>query len=299
MHAHPLTAAFVVAAAVIACDFLPPPPNAQHDLTRADTICTGPVTAGALPPFLAETSGAALGSHGRLWTHNDGADGILYALDANGRVTQRVRVEGVQLDDWEDLASGTCDGGRCLYIADIGDNDGNRAAIAIHIVREPAPHDSTVRPHTTLNAAYPDGAQDAEGVLTMPNGNIFIVTKGRHRAVGLYRVPDGQQAAPVSTLQPVRTLAPRPADPLDRFSAATATPDGRWIALRTYRSLLLFPTRALVANEPVEPRRVDLVPLRQPQSEAIALANDGTLWLTTERDRGRSAMWARLQCSLP
>src|SRR5262249_40020432 len=79
-------------------------------------------------PEIWEASGVALGwgSPPRLWVINDSEGPIVYGVEPDGRIADRVRVPGVTVQDWEDLASGPCPTGRCLFIADIGDNAAQR-----------------------------------------------------------------------------------------------------------------------------------------------------------------------------
>ena len=42
------------------------------------------------------------------------------------------------MQDWEDIESGSCDEGHCLYVADIGDNDAARADVVIYDRLAPA-----------------------------------------------------------------------------------------------------------------------------------------------------------------
>ena len=81
-------------------------------------------------PDLPEASGLAVSRRtpGRLWSHNDSGEPVLVALDARGTVTARVRLTGVKIDDWEAIAVGACPGGSCVYVGDIGDNDGEAQA---------------------------------------------------------------------------------------------------------------------------------------------------------------------------
>ena len=74
---------------------------------------------------LPEASGVAASRRnpGIVWALNDSGDPVIYAIDANGTITGRVRITGATLEDWEALAVSACPGGTCLYVADIGDND--------------------------------------------------------------------------------------------------------------------------------------------------------------------------------
>jgi hypothetical protein len=290
--------ALLATGAIVAAQQLPRADDDAADTTAADdAVCTVRGASATLPRDLAETSGLALGAGDRLWTHNDGGEATLFALDATGRVVQEVRIDGAKLDDWEDLESSACATGTCLYIADTGDNDGRRRDISIHVVPEPAAGERRVRVTSTVRARYPDGAQDAEALFALPGGQLFVVTKGRHGPIALYRVPPSQSADAV-VLERVRELSGRPDNPFDLVSAATATPDGRWVAIRTYRAMMLFPAQKLVSGEPVQPVHVDLTDLQHAQGESVALDAAGNAWFTSEDETGNSPRLARMTCRL-
>ena len=85
------------------------------------TVKTRVATVAELP----EASGAAASRRtpGLIWSHNDSGEPVLFALDASGAVKGRVRVNDVEVNDWEAVAAGPCPQGSCLYISDIGDNN--------------------------------------------------------------------------------------------------------------------------------------------------------------------------------
>ena len=96
----------------------------------------------------------------------------------------------------------------------------------------------------------------------------------------------------------VRELFPRPEGNRNRVTAAAATPDGRRVGIRTYRRLYLYDTESLVGGGELTPTVVDLAPLQEDQGEGLALANDGTVWLTSEAENRRSrAALNGLRCS--
>jgi hypothetical protein len=207
---------------------------------------------------IVESSGLALSRRtpGVLWTHNDsGHEPYLYAVDSTGATLGRVRVTGATLIDWEDMASGPCDAGNCLFIGDIGDNSGRRDSISIYVVPEPAPTDTATAPATVLTLRYPDHPRDAEAMFVLPNGDLYLVSKGRRDSVALFRISKAaQQPVTLTTLERVRALWPRPRDGDDRVTGASASPDGRRIAIRTYRTLVVFATADLLGQGlPLEP----------------------------------------------
>src|SRR5688500_5000966 len=156
-------------------------------------------------PDLAEGSGVAASRRvpGRLWTHNDSGSPMLLALEAKGNATARVSVSGAAAGDWEAIAVGRCPAGSCLYIGDIGDNEGERARITIFRVPEPDAAARTMAVDAVFHATYPDGAQDAEALLVSPEGRLFIVTKGEQRSVALYRFPSDPRSGASVALERV------------------------------------------------------------------------------------------------
>jgi hypothetical protein len=256
-----------------------------------------------LPDEVRETSGLARSRRdpGRFWTHNDaGNDAELFAVDAEGKLVQRVRVTGTQAADWEDLEVGPCESGDCLYVGDIGDNDAERERITIYRVSEPAPEASESLPAEALHARYPGGPRDAEALFVTDSGDLYLVTKGRRGPIALYRYPAPQRAGETVTLEPVRELFPEPADEQDRVTAATASPDGRWVGIRSYRQLFLYRTAELLGDGAVEPLTVDLGSLGHSQGESLVLDADGAVWVSTEAAKKNDRpLWAHLRCTLP
>lgn len=257
------------------------------------------VAAGALPSAVSETSGLARSRRDPdlYWTHNDAGNAPeLFALDPSGGLAGRVRVSGAANVDWEDLAAGTCPEGPCLYVADIGDNDGERASVTVYRVAEPEAGAAETAPAAPLRARYPGGARDAEGLFVI-GGRPYVVTKGREGPITLYRYPLPLRPGGTVTLERVREVLPAPEAERDRVTGASASPDGRTVAIRSYRRLYLFPADELIAGAGTAPREFDLSGLGEPQGEAVALGDDGGVWLTTESEDGDAPpRWARLRC---
>jgi hypothetical protein len=263
------------------------------------TVCDLSAGPHALPLDLFETSGLARGVRDStvFWTHNDGAAPRLFALDGRGVLIGQARVELSGLDDWEDLESSRCGEEPCLLLADIGDNEGARAAVSIHEVREPAPGEMAAVLRT-LQLRYPDRAQDAEALFALPDGRRFIITKGRQGPVTLYRVPDGVTGEGVAVLERVRELAPRPAHERDRVTGASASPSGRWVAVRTYRTLLVYGADALLRDGAA--MEYDLTGFAEQQGEGVVIDDAGAVRLTSESEQKNGAPgWLHLTCPLP
>jgi hypothetical protein len=238
-------------------------------------------------PALPEASGVAVSrrSPGRLWALNDSGEPLLVALDTRGAVIGRVRVSGVKVDDWEAVAVGACPGGSCIYIGDIGDNGAERKRITVYRVSEPSTED-TVAVKDTFHATYPDGAHDAETLLVAQDGALFIVTKGESGAVGLYRFP--RDLRPGATHQLERVGKPRGSGNVseaERITDGTVSPDGTWVVLRTRQGFAFHRAADLFAGKWTDAGRVDLRATGEAQGEGVAMAADGTVYLTGGRRR--------------
>ena len=262
-------------------------------------VCTPQGGTRPLGDEVHETSGVAVsGAHaGIFWTHNDSGDPLLYAVDAQGRTAGTVRVTGAQVQDWEDVARAPCPGGDCLFVADIGDNQAARPFVTVYRVREPAPGDTASAPAEAIRLRYPGGAQDAEAMFVL-NGAIHIVTKGETGPIAVYRAPVGAGAGAPSTLERIRNVSPDKVKRSERITGADASPDGRWVAMRTLDDVVLYAAAELTGSAPLSPRRVSVKALGEKQGEGIGFAPDGSLVLTSEGGKKEDpATFARLGCT--
>jgi hypothetical protein len=256
-----------------------------------------------LPAAVSETSGLAVSGvdPDLLWTHNDrGNDPVLHAVSAQGTLLGSVTVKGAELIDWEDIDAAPCASGTCLYIADIGDNDGARESVTIYEVAEPAPGDRSTATARALHARYPDGPHNAESIFILPGGDLYVVTKGDDGPIAVYRLAKSQQGAPGAVLELVREAMTEPRGRADRVTGAAASPDGSRVAIRSYGSLYIYAVDALVGGSETAPLVIDLQSLGEPQGEGVAIANDGTVWLSSEAEDGdASPLLSRLSCPVP
>src|SRR5688572_16825999 len=255
-----------------------------------------------LPRDLKESSGLAQGRRnpGLFWSHNDaGNSPVLYGVSSDGSLGATVRVQGATLEDWEDIEAGACGGTNCLFVGDIGDNSGNRGTITIYRVEEPAAGAASAAA-TALTARYPGGPRDAEAMF-MLSDDIYIVTKGRTGPIELYRFPEAASQRGTATLEKVRELWPAPKTSDDRVTSASASPNGRWVGIRTYRKLYIYPASGLTSTTGSipEPVVMDLSTLKEKGGEGLALANDGTVWLSSEAGGKDPARLSQLKCVLP
>jgi hypothetical protein len=230
-----------------------------------------------------ELSGMAV-HDGALWAVTDGGRRVqVHRLDGESCAVTDTRTADVDPYDVEDLAVGP-DG--AFWVADIGDNDRDRATIAVVVL----PERGAPRMH---RLTYPDGPHDAEALLVDGRGRPVVITKEIGRA-GVYRTaepPDGRGPTalvrigdltlPTSDTEggPVGGVGSRV------VTGAAMSADGAVVALRSYTDAWLYPVADgdLVGALSRAPMRVPLP--GEPQGEAIAFDSDGAL-LSGSETRG-------------
>ena len=279
----------------------------------------------ALPAEARESSGVAPGvtepgeepGSRLLWTHNDsGWPAELFGVDPAGELVAQEPVTGAENVDWEDLAVGPCpapnpwrvEGGRCLLIADTGDNRERRDEVVLYRVPEPGPGDAATAPADAFPLILPHGPRDVEALLLLPDDRVLLVTKGRSDPLEVYRSPapltDARAAAADGRIrmERVQRLSEGPVWLPSMVTGGAATPDGTLGVVRTYQSLAFYRIdmdgpEPLI---PVEGGLVNLRPAREIQGEAVAFLPGNRLVLTSEAGPfGRRGQMTFLQCRLP
>jgi hypothetical protein len=279
-----------------ACD----PPGADEP-PPPEQVCTEPHRTGTLPDRLAGASGVAISrTHaGVLWMHNNAErSGRLFAVDSTGSIRAALAVPDTRNIDWEDIAIARCDTGDCLYIADIGDNLHQRADIGFFRIPEPRPTDEFTAAPEWFPISYPHGPQDAEALFILPGEQVFIITKGRNRSITVYRYPPPLRPGIRVELETVQELSDGVVQMPELITGASATYDGAVIAVRSYAFLWLYNFDDTL-QPLLEPAKIDLRPLGEPQGEAVAIGDDGRIVLAGERGvNGSAAPVVVLTCRL-
>ena len=252
----------------------------------------------ALPNTLVETSGVAVGvrSPGLIWTHNDGGRRpFLYAVDGHGQIQARIEVDR-SMNDWEDIARGSCDLGACIYLADTGDNDERRDNIFLYRLAEPEGEGRVEAERYQM--VLPDGPRDIEAMYVLPTEQIFFVTKGRNHPVTIYRYPPPLRSEDAVTLVEVQRLTTRPVRRAGMVTGASATLDGGTVAIRTYDTLEFFTVTGGERLLESDLGRVDLRSLREAQGEGVGFGDNGTIVLSSESAGWVGPSLTLLSCNL-
>jgi hypothetical protein len=258
-----------------------------------------PVEAGqTAEPKNQETSGLAA-SHrtpGLLWTHNDsGGEPVLFALNANGSLRGKVRVEGVTNFDWEEMTSFELDGKAWLLAADMGDNYAVRKSCVLHVLAEPdaaqlpADGELLLKPEYSIHFIYEDGARDAEALaVDVKERAVYILSK-REETPRLYRLPLAAASTDLPAAARFLGLLPHLPQPtalqrnirlptqgfLGWPTGMGFSHDGTLALVLVYEQPLLFPREPgetwayALARPPIK-----LTPHQMPQAEAACFSPD-------------------------
>jgi hypothetical protein len=262
---------------------------------------------------LDEISGIAAGiaSPGVVYVQNDSGDSArFFALDKRtGALLATYHVPGATNVDWEDIAvAPDAQGTSSVWLADIGDNDAQRAHVQLYRVDEP--HVDTSRRAAELSTArpqvwqlrYPDGPHDAESLAVSPAGVAYIFTKSALGDTSVYVAP--AQAGPaalrrIGTITFSFTGTPGPFAPLGELAATGAdlSRSGTRLVVRTYTDAYLWTVTGgdVAAALRQAPQRIALP--RQPQGEGICF--DGSRLLTDSEGVGSAVYAVPLPATAP
>lgn len=272
-----------------------------------------PQRVGALDnQLLVEASGIAVSRTApQLYHHNDGREPLFYVTAPDGSEPRAVRVAGFEPLDLEDMALGPCGDGRCLYLADIGDNAERRQGVQIAVIAELERFGAEVTPLRVIRARYPSGAHDAEAIAIHPSGDLLLVTKARMGAEApalLFRLraaslaADGEQTFEALGEIPVPQLTSLGSARRRIVTAMDIAPDGGRFMLLTYVAAIEVardPTQPLPGrDEWLEGRTHRAVPIEELiQAEAIAYDRDGrSILYSTESVIGTPIPLMRQSC---
>ncbi|MCW2529649.1 MAG: hypothetical protein JWM76_4509 [Pseudonocardiales bacterium] len=266
-------------------------------------------------PRITEASGIARGirSPGVFYVQNDSGDEArFFAVDAvTGRTLAVYTVPGATNIDWEDLSVATDSRGvPSIWIADIGDNNSNRAEVRVYRIDEPlvdmAGSDvaATTSGPQIWRLAYPDGAHDAEGLAVTPGGSMYIFDKVFLGPTEVYALPlksNSGQVQPVTKIGSFATVdtgTPGGPNPLGRLTVtgASLSRDGTVLAVRTYTDAYLWRVGPDGIGAALKRDAVRSALPEQPQGEGITV--DGAD-LVVDSEMTGSTVWSLPVPELP
>ncbi|HUQ82284.1 MAG TPA: hypothetical protein VM076_14125 [Gemmatimonadaceae bacterium] len=271
---------------------------------------------------LVEASAATL-SHtqpGVFFTVNDSNnEPLLFALDTTGADRGVWRIVGARNVDWEAASVGPCGvrtdsaappPNECVYLGDVGDNDARRGSRDLYRVAEPGargPGFVGSLAAQRLSYRYPDQPHDVEAMYVAPNADTFLITKrrltgpdSRLRPALVFRVPASAWDSAAVQAQLVDSLPVVPGSaPMRQITDAALSPDGRFLAVRTYAQVYVFATDSITGRVrgAIPPTVCNIVPLGRWQGEGVTwFGRSGKLLLTSE---GQGSPMFAVDCPMP
>lgn len=211
---------------------------------------------------------------GVLWTHNDGQDRRLFAIDRRGVKLAKFELNRVFLWDFEDLA---IDDQHRLYLADIGNNLEARPHLTVHRVPEPDPNQAnrTLIPETSWTLKFPGKGFDAEALFVWREYGYLISKSNKDKKGILYRWPlAGGRSIVLEEIGKLEVKSP--------ITGADLSPDGRKLGLvatdGAYVIDVTGPIEAVIKPEAFH------LKLKPGQIEGCAFAPDGLLAVAESRE---------------
>ena len=263
---------------------------------------------GILPWDLTELSGMAQceSTPGLIYAINDkGNEAKLYTVDEAAKMQTIYPFLEDKNKDWEDLACGKCidSPSECVYIGDIGSNNGTRKKLTVYMVpvpillQETKKGPSVVR--TKIKLKYPNGSHNAETLLAHPKKAMLLVVtkekgpKGKLKDPRMFQIDftkeqyngDRLKLADLGQIKMLRHLERSDPASSSWITGGDFHPSGDWMLLMTYT----FIFRVDWPLKELERKRVEL-PLfssvDRSQIESIAFHRNGRqFWIASEMNR--------------
>ncbi|XXY45932.1 cell wall anchor protein [Sorangium sp. So ce269] len=275
-------------------------PAGGPSCSAGDTFASTYSTLGSLTSTdIVEISGLAASrvNPGILYAHSENNANFV-AINKTSAAVVGSYVAGVLPWDWEDVATGPCPAGSCIFMGDIGRASGHPepapTTFAVYRMREPniaAGETSGTVPGERFPFQYPDTPQNAEALMVHPTtGDIYVVTKdGTAGLSKVYKFPKPLPAPnTMSTLIHVANLQ-MPLGPDAEFRSVTAGtihPCANRFLLRTYRAVYEYRAPAGGSFETAfTASPVALTDTGEVQGESIEYDADGSGYFTmTEKE---------------
>lgn len=262
--------------------------------SAGDTFSPTVTTIGQLDaPAIIEVSGLAASrvNPGVLYTHGEEFANFVAMNESNATVVGNY-LAGVVPWDWEDIATGPCPAGHCIFMSDTGRYSGHPpptpTTFAVYRMKEPdlsAGETSGTIAGDRFPFSYPDGAKDAEALMVHPTtGVIYVVTKNGSTGISkVYKFPTPLPAPnTMSTLVHVADLQ-LPLGPDANFRSVTAGaihPCSNRFLLRTYRAVYEYRATGATFESAFLASPIALTDPVEGQGESIEYEADGSGYFT-------------------
>ena len=248
----------------------------------------------AYKSVMPEVSGLACSrtTPGYLWAHGDentGSNKKIVAIQTDGTLVMTVKISSDPgRDDWEDIATGVYDAKNYVFIGAFGDNDLEfKDQYYIYYFEEPAITSGTQTVSVQyIRFGYPD--DKAHNTETLMYDNIehvfYIADKVKDGICTLYSLPfRTDYGTGVQQLTKVTALGN--GSKFNFLTGGDITPDGRWMAIKSKKQVLLWERQgseslsATVLRRPVQIAAYQ----EEDQGESLAWLDASTFYTTSDQ----------------
>ncbi len=242
-----------------------------------------------LDPILKESSGVVVAG-GKVWTHNDSGEPLLYGIDKTGKITNPIYIGGIgtKMKDWEDLAK---DDAGNVYIGGFGNNGNKRHDLTIYKIPDPATLKEKVVNAETIQFSFPDQKLfppaenelnfDVEAMIWF-NNNLYLFSKNRTVPFTGYSKVYKLPATPgtyVAELIDSVYLGPEPML-VNWVTSADISPDKKKLVLLSHDKLWLF--TCFEGDKFFSGKKYTISFGTMSQKEAICFSSNTELYITDE-----------------
>jgi hypothetical protein len=214
---------------------------------------------------------------GVFWTHNDGSEGILYAIRRDGSLVGCAKIDA-KVHDWEDIAT---DEKGNLYVSDTGNNADKRSQVNVYRVREPDPqslkqkHPDKLAVDESWQLELPSERPNIESLFVWRGFGYIIFKQQEESPAPVYRFDLSQPGK--STLEKLTTL------PIMRpVTGADIRPDGKELAVLARGALWVFQIDGDVSK--VDHGNFTRVNFEAIQSEGVCFADNEIVIVAESRE---------------
>lgn len=246
----------------------------------------------ALPKMIDETSGLEFWDKSFI-THNDSGDEArLYRFSSEGKLLEVITIPDAQNNDWEDLAKDQ----NYFYIADSGNNKGNRKNLSILIVdpQNDFQKMGEIRFRYAAQQNFNKRNQhpfDAEALIATADVLLLFSKNRDNLSTQLYslpKTPGEYSLSPLISLE-VESL----------ITGADYRADHQLVALVGYNPAteqFLYTLNHFDLNhlEGISLKKIKL-PLDEKQIEAIKIIDQNTFWITSENEGNSNPMLYKIK----
>ena len=259
----------------------------NEEFTRSEC---GKMKANVMP----ETSGLACSrtTPGYLWAHGDenlGDNRKIVAVKPDGTLAMTVKINSgsSSRDDWEDIATGVYEDKNLVFIGAIGDNDLEyKDNYFIYYFEEPQITSGTKTISVSaIRFGFPDSK--AHNTETLMYDNIeqmlYVVDKVKDGICTLYRMPFSTSYG-TELQQLTKVCALGNGSKFNFVTAGDISPDGRWMAIRSKKHVLLWERQGNESlSETAQRHPVQIAAYEiEPQGESLAWADASTFYTTSD-----------------